>query len=155
MCMPTGSRLHVGSCRHPGQCPTCTRCSCCSTAAVLSLLRTLMLQSHLHVAECAHHTAAAVCCLKSSYSNAAITPACALQPLEVPSLLTIEEAGAASAVACPKPGPGASTADKSKFIQDKYVGRKYVATAGAAGAAGSREAAQQQLWDAVGAHDVR
>jgi hypothetical protein len=78
---------------------------------------------------------------------------CVLQPLEVPSLLTIEEAGAASAqLACPKPGPGASTADKSKFIQDKYVARKYVA---AAGAAASREAAQQQLWDAVGAHDVR
>jgi hypothetical protein len=79
-----------------------------------------------------------------------------LQPLEVPSLLTIEEAGTAAAqLACPKPGPGASTADKSKFIQDKYVGRKYVAAAGAAGAAASREAAQQQLWDAVGAHDVR
>ncbi|WIA33951.1 hypothetical protein OEZ86_007046 [Tetradesmus obliquus] len=71
-------------------------------------------------------------------------------PLEVPSLLTIEEAGAVPA-ACPKPGPGASTADKCRFITDKYVARKYVA----AGAGAGREAAQQQLWDAVGAHDIR
>jgi hypothetical protein len=81
-----------------------------------------------------------------------------LQPLEVPSLLTIEEAAAAAAQqACPKPGPGASTADKSKFIQDKYVARKYVAAAaGAAGGGGvGREAAQQQLWDAVAAGDIR
>jgi hypothetical protein len=75
-----------------------------------------------------------------------------LQPLEVPSLLTIEEAAAAQQ-ACPKPGPGASTADKSKFIQDKYVARKYVAAAGGGGV--GREAAQQQLWDAVAAGDIR
>jgi hypothetical protein len=83
---------------------------------------------------------------------------CVLQPLEVPSLLTIEEAAASCCqLPCPKPGPGATTADKCKFIQDKYVARKYVAGAGAAGGAGaaSREAAQQQLWDAVGTHDVR
>jgi hypothetical protein len=108
------------------------------------------MQGMLALVEVSMDPAIAMCCV------VAVSPA-VLQPLEVPSLLTIEEAGAAAAgqqQPCPKPGPGSSTADKSKFIQDKYVARKYVAAA-AAGAAMSREAAQQQLWDAVGAHDIR
>ncbi len=69
---------------------------------------------------------------------------CLLQHLEEPSLLVPQ-----AAVCCPKPGPTASLADKSRFIQDKYVGRHYVA------GGVTREAAQAQLWDAVEARNVR